>query len=411
VRRADDGSVLGYQGIVRDVTETKKLETQLRQAHKIEAIGTLAGGIAHDFNNILTAIIGYTELTREDLPEGSRMQSNMQEVLKAGIRARDLIGHIMAFSRQDEGQRRPVQIGLIVKEVLKLLRASLPTTIDIRQDIKSQSDLISGDPTEIHQVLMNLSTNAGHAMREKGGVLEVRLVDEDLDAGAASQHPDLKPGPYLTLTVSDTGCGMDPEVMERIFEPYFTTKEVGEGTGMGLAVVYGIVESHGGAVTVDSTPGKGTTFQVFFPIIQTEEVEEVGIVEPLPTGRERVLFVDDEKALVDIGKQILERLGYEVAARTSSIEALEAFKAQPHRFDLVITDQTMPNMTGEDLAKELMRIRPDISVILCTGYSHMISEDKAKAMGIRGFIMKPILRRDIAYTIRRVLDQKDEKVT
>ena len=260
-------------------------------------------------------------------------------------------------------------------------------------------------------MLMNLCTNAGHAMRQNGGVLEVRLVDEELDAGTASQHLDLKPGPYLTLTVSDTGCGMDPKVMERIFEPYFTTKEVGEGTGMGLALVHGIVESHGGAVTVDSTPGKGTTFQVFFPIIQTEEVEEAGTVEPLPTGRERVLFVDDEKVLVDIGKQILERLGYEVVARTSSIEALEAFKAQPHRFDLVITDQTMPNMTGEDLAKALMRIRPDIPVILCTGYSHMISEDKAKAMGIRAFIMKPILRHDIAYTIRRVLDQKDEKVT
>jgi len=412
------GNIVGIIGVARDFTELKwakqekeKLETQLRQAHKTEAIGTLAGGIAHDFNNILAAIIGYTELAREDVPEGSRIQSNLKEVLKAGIRAKDLIGHILTFSRQDEGQRRPLQIGLIVKEALKLLRASLPTTIDIRQDIKSQSGLISGDPTGIHQVLMNLSTNAGHAMREKGGVLEVRLVDEDLDAGAASVHPDLKPGPYLTLTVSDTGCGMDPEVMERIFDPYFTTKEVGEGTGMGLAVVHGIVESHGGAVAVDSTPGKGATFQVFFPRIKTEEVEEAGIVEPLPTGRERVLFVDDEKALVDIGKQILERLGYEVVARTSSIEALEAFKAQPHRFDLVITDQTMPNMTGEDLAKELMRIRPDIPVILCTGYSHMISEDKAKAMGIRAFIMKPILRHDIAQTIRRVLDQKDEKAT
>jgi PAS domain S-box-containing protein len=407
----ENGNTSGILGIFWDITETKqaeeermRLEAQLQQAHKMEAIGTLAGGIAHDFNNILSAIIGYAELAREDVPEGSKVQANLREVYKAGIRAKDLVQQILAFSRQSEQEQKPLRISPIIKESLKLLRASLPSTIDIRQNMGSKWDTIMAEPTQIHEVLMNLCANAGHAMREHGGVMELSLEDVDLDSRAASQSLGLRPGPYVRLTVSDTGCGIAPEILGRIFDPYFTTKEPGEGTGMGMAIVHGIVKSHGGAITVNSEPGKGTTFQVFFPSIESEQEDEVKAVKPLPTGSERVLFVDDEKALVDIGKQMLERLGYQVVARTSSIEALEAFRAQPDKFDLVITDQTMPNMTGEKLVEELMGIRLDIPIILCTGYSQMISEDKAKALGIREFVMKPIVMHDIAETIRRALD-------
>jgi CheY-like chemotaxis protein len=265
--------------------------------------------------------------------------------------------------------------------------------------------MVMGDPTQIHQVLMNLCTNATHAMREKGGALEVGLEDVDLDADAPVQYPDLKPGPHVRLTVSDTGHGLDPAVMERIFDPYFTTKDKGVGTGLGLAVVHGIVKSHGGTITVYSEVGKGTTFHVLFPRIESVDAEETEVLEPLPKGDERILFVDDEEALVKIGQQMLERLAYEVVPRTSSIEALEAFRAQPDKFDLVITDQTMPNMTGEMLAKELMGIRPDIPIILCTGYSELISKERAKAMGIREYVMKPLVIRELATTIRKVLDK------
>jgi two-component system cell cycle sensor histidine kinase/response regulator CckA len=399
------------QGIFRDVTEwkrtqeeKKKLELQLQQAYKMEAIGTLAGGIAHDFNNILAAMIGYTELARGDLPKHSRTHSNLKEVYKAGLRAKNLVQQILTFSRQRDEEKMPLRVSPIIKEALKLLRASLPATIEIRQKIPSQSDTILGDPTQIHQVLMNLCANAEYAMREHGGVLEVRLLEERLDPGAASQHLDLKPGAYVRLTVSDTGCGMDSKIVDRIFDPYFTTKELSQGTGMGLAVVHGIVKSHGGSIMVTSTPDKGTTFDVFLPRIETEQAGEADAIRLTPRGTERILFVDDERGLADIGGQILADLGYDVVARTSSVEALEAFRAQPDRFDLVITDQTMPNMTGADLAQELMQIRPDIPVILCTGYSYMISKEEAKAIGIREYVMKPIVSRDMAEVIRKVLD-------
>ncbi len=435
-----DGHITEILCIGNDITERKqaeeerkKVQAQLQQAQKMEAIGTLAGGIAHDFNNILSLIIGYTELTLNDLPEDSRAQDNMNKVFKAGERARDLVKQILAFSRYAEQEQKPVQIHLIVKEALKLLRSSLPATIEIRQNITS-TGMVLADPTQIHQVIMNLCTNAYHAMREKGGVLEVSLQNvsigdfgfrpseigstfhgagisefEDKEKQSAFRIPqseiNLDPGSYIKLTAKDTGEGMDKAVMERVFDPYFTTKEKTGGTGMGLAVVYGIVKSHGGAITVYSEPGKGSIFNVFLPRIESAEaVAKPEKITPLPMGKEQILFVDDEPFIVDIGKGMLEHLGYTVVTRTSSIEALEAFKAQPNKFDLVITDMTMPKMTGDELAKELMRIKPNSPIIICTGFSEKITEEKARAMGIRRLIMKPIVQREMAKAIREALD-------
>jgi len=397
--------------IAVDITERKqaeeervRLETQLQQAQKMEAIGTLAGGIAHDFNNILLLIMGYTELAMHDLPEDSRARDNMNRVLKASERARDLVKQILAFSRYSEQEKKPVQIHLIIKEALKLLRPTLPTTIEIRQNIASTGTVMA-DPTQMHQVMMNLSTNAYHAMLGKGGILEVSLADVELDSDFAALHLDIHPGPYIKLTVSDTGHGIEEKDIDRIFEPYYTTKAKGKGTGMGFAVVHGIVKSHGGTITVYSKPGEGTTFDVFFPRIEDVEVAaETEEAMPVPMGEERILLVDDEPAIVDIGKRMLESLGYTVVTRTSPIEALEAFKAQPDRFDLVITDMTMPKMTGDELAKKLMKIRPDIPIIVCTGFSERINEDKAKALGIRKLVLKPVVQREMANAVRKALD-------
>ena len=407
-----DGKPFAIQGIGRDITERKrseeqklKLEVQLRQAQKMEAIGSLAGGIAHDFNNILSAVIGYTEISLDQAEKGSLLQRNLKEVLKAGIRAKNLIKQILTFSRQSDQEQKPIYIKLLAKEALNLLKASLPSTIEIREKILSDSTVLS-DPTQIHQVLMNLCTNAGYAMRESGGVLEVSLTDEELDSDFAARQGDITSGSYIKLTVSDTGHGMTSEVLEKIFDPYFTTKEKGEGTGIGLSVVHGIVKECGGAITVYSEPGAGTTFNVFLPIIETKAEPQIATQKPLPTGTERVLFVDDEETLVEVARQILERLGYKVVTRTSGIEALEFFKAQPDNFDLIITDMTMPKMTGDKLARELIKIRSDIPIIICTGYSARISEESAKKMGIKAFVMKPILERAMAETVRSVLDEK-----
>ena len=405
------GNLLSYDGLISDIQERKeaeearaKLQAQLQHAQKMEAIGTLAGGIAHDFNNILFAILGYTELTRDDVPEGSLVRANLEEVIKAANRAKDLVKQILIFSRQVEQERKPMLIHLIVKEALKLLRASLPTTIEIRQNIDTKCGFVLADPTQIHQVIMNLCTNAYHAMRESGGVLEVSLDVFDIDAAFAAAHANLEEGAYLRLTVSDTGHGMDGATMERIFDPFFTTKAIGEGAGMGLATVHGIVTSYNGAVTVYSEPGEGTTFHVYLPRVDSTAVPEATATEPVPRGKERILFVDDEEQIVRFGQQMLERLGYHVTARASSVEALEAFGAEPEKFDLVITDQTMPNMTGVVLARELMRIRPDIPVILTTGFSEAVTQEKAKNMGMRECIMKPVLASDLGRAIRRVLD-------
>jgi CheY-like chemotaxis protein len=367
---------------------------------------TLAGGFAHEFNNIIGIIIGNTVIALYENMQGYSAQHNLEEVLNACLRAEDVVKQILTFSRQSEREKGPLQVSLIVQEALHLLHATLPTTIEIRKKIDNQSGTILADPTQIQQVLMNLCTNAAHAMRENSGVLEVTLTDLYIDADVAAQYPDLNPGPYVRLTVSDTGHGMEPEIIERIFDPYFTTKEPDKGSGMGLAVVHGIVKSHGGTMTVESRVGEGTIFHVFFPRLEREVTFKTEVPEHFLMGNERVLFVDDEQAMVDMGKQMLEALGYKVVAKTSSTEALEAFRAHPEKFDIVITDQTMPHITGEILAKKLMRIRSDIPIILYSGYSEVITEEKAKAMGIREFVMKPIVTRDMAETIRNVLDKK-----
>jgi len=404
-------NIISYVSIQRDITREVRLERELRQAHKMEAIGTLAGGIAHDFNNILMAIIGYTEMALYKTPEGTTpVRRDLEQVLKAGYRARDLVNQILTFSHQSDQERKVIDIVPPVKEALKLLRSSLPSTIEIRQDIAipPEKGVILADPTQIHQVLMNLCTNAAHAMRDKGGILSVSLssVETDADAYLVSRYPDLKPGPYVRLTVGDSGHGVDPSILERIFDPYFTTKGPGEGTGMGLAVVQGIVNRHGGMITVNSEIGKGTSFHALFPRIEQEIVPEDMLAEALPTGSERILFIDDEKTLVDLGKGMLESLGYSVTIKTNSLEALETFLAEPDAFDLVITDVTMPAMTGIELAKELMAIRPDIPIILCTGFSELINEKQAKEMGIQEFVMKPFVIGKHAKTIRKVLERK-----
>jgi len=382
----------------------KKLETQLRQAQKMEAIGTLAGGIAHDFNNVLYAIIGYTELSMGAVPEGSKARSNLHEVLKAADRATDMIQQILTFSRKTEKEKKPTNVQSVLKEAVKLIRTSLPSTIEIRQDIDADCDPVMADPTQIHEIIMNLGTNSYHAMRDKGGVLGITLRQEEIGSDDSKYDLDLHPGPYLKLIVEDTGHGIAGNVMGRIFDPYFTTKGVGEGTGMGLSVVHGIVKDHGGDIKVYSEPGKGTAFHVYLPVIETGTVERKIIsAGPAPTGTERILFVDDEETIVYMTQQILESLGYHVTPHTSSVEALEAFRARPDEFDLVITDMTMPNMTGAELAPRLLEIRSDIPIILCTGFSEIMDENKAKAIGIREYVMKPIVRDEIARKIRKVM--------
>ena len=309
---------------------------------------------------------------------------------------------ILAFSRQRESELVPVKISLIVNEALKLLRATLPATIKIRHNIKSHLSVLT-DPTNIHQILMNLCTNASFAMQAEGGVLEVSLNDADLDADFARQHPDVKPGKFIRLMVKDTGCGMTPEATERIFDPFFTTKKVGEGTGMGLSVVHGIIKSHGGTIIVESSPGKGSAFSVFLPAIATEVADQANQAQLVITGNERILFVDDEDFQADIGKRMLERLGYRVTTRTKSLEALDLFRQTPDGFDLVITDMTMPDMTGDVLARKLISIRPDIPIIVCTGYSERINPDIVKEIGIKEMALKPVVMKDIAQMIQRVL--------
>ncbi|MBC8393372.1 MAG: PAS domain S-box protein [Deltaproteobacteria bacterium] len=404
-----DGNPVGLRGFIIDISEKKRLEAQLLQSQKMEAIGTLAGGIAHDFNNILSPIMTHTEMALMDVLEDSPVRFSLREVLKASKRARDLVKQILAFSRQTEHESVPLKLGFIIKEALKLLRSSIPTTIEIQQKIMTGSDAILADPTQMHQVIMNLCTNAFHAMREKGGLLEVSLTDEYVDPESANQFDNLRPGSYLKLSVRDTGQGMEPDVIEKIFEPYFTTRDKGVGTGLGMAVVLGIVQDHGGSIHVQSELGKGSTFDMFLPKIDFDIAEKIEPREQIPSGNERILLVDDEVALIDAERQMLMRLGYEVVSRTSSIEALELFRVKADQFDMIITDMTMPNMTGVELAHEVKKIRPDIPIILCTGFSELINEEKAKKMGIKAFVMKPIVMREIGATIRKVMDKEKKR--
>jgi signal transduction histidine kinase len=382
----------------------KNLEERLLQAQKMEAIGTLAGGIAHDFNNILSAIFGYAELALIRAPKESQQYVHLQGVIQASHRAKELVKQILTFSRQHEHEKKPVQITPIVKESLKFLRVSLPANIQIREHIKDGAGIIMADPTEIHRVLMNLCTNAFHAMSAKGGILDVEICSIEVNEDFAAQNPDLSAGNYLRLTVSDTGCGMKSDVLARIFDPYFSTKAKEHGTGLGLSVVHGIVKSHGGAITVYSEPDRGTTFRIYFPAVEAEIGVRSHPDDSVPTGGERILFVDDEKAITNVSSQILKRLGYKVEARTNSVEALELFRSRPDLFDLVITDLTMPNMTGDELARELTLIRPDIPIILCSGFSTGIIEKNSRPKTIRAVLMKPLVLHQMAKVIREVLE-------
>ncbi len=404
-----EGRVSGIMSVMMDITERNRLEAQLRQAQKLEAIGTLAGGIAHDFNNILAAIIGYTELSLQRLSASDPIGRNLEEVRRASMRAKDLVKQILSFSRMMEREERLVlDVVPVMKEGIRFIRASLPTSIELSVDIPKTPMMVMANPTHMHQILLNLCTNASHAM-EEGGLLKVGLSEIRTDSSMRLHVPGLHEGRYIQLSVSDTGHGMDKAVMERIFDPYFTTKQVGKGSGLGLAVVHGIVKRYGGAIRVQSERGKGALFEIFIPVADStarvENNERVGIVKG---DGQRILLVDDEQALVEVGQAILSRLGYEVVATTTdSVAALELFRREPGSFDLIITDYTMPHMTGLDLSKEILSIKPEMPIILCTGFSEKISEQVAKEAGIRELAMKPVTLQSLSEMIQKALFQSE----
>ncbi|MBI9089012.1 MAG: response regulator [Desulfobacterium sp.] len=386
--------------------EKTELQTQLQQAHKMESIGTLAGGIAHDFNNILFPILGYTEILLADVPGDSPFKKSLQAIHAGALRASDLVKQILTFSRQDNHTQKPMKAQPVIREALKLIRSTIPTTIAIKQDIKKDCGIINADPTQIHQIVMNLTTNAYHAM--DGGVITVGLREVALGE-PDTVRMDVKPGIYACLTVADTGTGMPKAVEDKIFFPFFTTKKKGKGTGMGLAVVHGIVKSMHGGIRVDSEPGRGTDIHIYFPVVKRYSEKQPATPKgSVKMGSEHILLVDDEEAIISMEKKMLSRLGYQVTARTSSIEALEAFRSTPDRFNLVITDMAMPNMAGDTLAAALIAIRPNIRVLLCTGFSEELSGEKMTELGIKGLIMKPILMKDLSWKIREALDHPGE---
>ncbi|MBM9615939.1 PAS domain S-box protein [Desulfobulbus rhabdoformis] len=406
----DKGHVDHYVAMFQDITtrkhteeKTKTLRTQLLQSQKLEAIGTLAGGIAHDFNNILAAVIGYTDMAKEMTEPGTPLARDLDQVLKAGHRAKDLVRQILVFSRQNETEPINLMPANIIKEVIKLLRPTLPSTIEIKQKISPKAGPIHMDPTQLHQILMNICTNAFHAMEELGGTLAISLRNVTFTQKDLPNSLQAKPGSYVELLVGDTGSGIPASIRDRIFDPFFTTKDLGKGTGMGLSIVHGIVTGYNGFIHLNSTPGEGTTFQVYLPLASASENENGEADAPIPGGTEHILFVDDEEVLVDMVQNMLERLGYKVSVRTNGSEALAAFREDPDRFDLIITDQTMPGMTGIELAQRILSLKPEMPIILCTGYSTLISEEEAKAHGIREFALKPLTKKDLALLIRQVL--------
>jgi len=405
--RSQLGDKVINQSIYRDITsrkiaeaEQRQLELKLQQAQKMEAIGTLAGGIAHDFNNILAAILGYAEMAKEDSEPESKASKELDRVIEAGNRAAELVKQILAFSRQSVSEPVPLNPEYLIKETIKLLRPSLPSTITINHQSQSSTCTIIADPTQIHQLLMNLCTNAFHAMEQTGGVLSISLKIQELASSELQQYPNIKPGQFVVLSVSDTGPGVPSQIRDRIFDPYFTTKAVGKGTGMGLAIVHGIATALGGFVTCESNLGQGSVFRVFFPAIKLSIPPKIESIDVIPTGNEHVLFVDDEEMLAELGKTMLESLGYHVTLCTDSIAALSLFREQPDKFDFLVTDQTMPGMTGFDFARNVLQIRPNFPIILCTGYSNIIDENSAKKVGIKKFIMKPVTKKELAESLK-----------
>ncbi|MDM8535301.1 cache domain-containing protein [Desulfobacterales bacterium HSG17] len=402
-----EGAIINFVAVKRDITDMIAMEEKLRQSQKMETIGTFAGGIAHDFNNILFPIVGHTEMLLDDITEQSPLYDSLVEIMNGAMRARNLVKQIVTFSRQNRNEVKLVKIQSVIKEALKLIRSTIPATISIKQDFQTHPMIIKADPIQIHQVVMNLATNAYHAMEDTGGILEVGLEQIELDQQDRLKS-GLKTGIYACLTIGDTGIGIDSQSKGRIFDPFFTTKEPGKGTGMGLSVVHGIVKKIGGDIQVNSEPGKGTEFHVYLPMEMSHALPKNSkISDPIQGGTERILLVDDEKAIAIMEKRMLERLGYQVVSHTSSLDALETFRADPSKFDIVITDNSMPNLSGDQLASELITIRADIPVLLCTGFSGKISDDKIEAMGIRGFLMKPVVRKELVRKLREVLDNKE----
>ena len=401
-----NGKTVKLIGIFHDITEIKDIETQLRQSHKMESIGTITGGIAHDFNNILGIILGNTELALDDVPEWNPAHSNLEEIKTAGLRATNIVRQLLSFSRKTDQKLEPIEIALVIKDALNFLRSTIPTTIDIEQDIQITNETILADPTQINQIIMNLCINASHAMEETGGAIKVIEKKVSLDNTSAKAYPELSPGEHIMIQVSDTGKGVDPDIIDRIFDPYFTTKKVGKGSGMGLSVVHGIVKNHSGTITVDSNPGIGTRFSILFPLATEKPMAETKTSEELSKGNETILFVDDEISIIKMVQRMIERLGYKVETATTPQDALDRFLLNPDYFDMVITDMTMPQMTGVKLSEKLMEIRPGIPIIICTGHSALVDEEKAKELGLAEYVMKPINMQEISQSIRKVLDRK-----
>lgn len=387
--------------------EKKKFELWHLQTQKIEAVGTLASGIAHEFNNILWIINGNIELAENTIPQGNPARYHIEQVEEACARAKDLVMQIISFTKPSDQNMEPLKISLVVKEFFRLIRSSLPTTIKIQLNTSIENDIVMADLTQMNQSLMNLCTNAYYAMKDKGGILEVNILNIDIEDDDIDLYKNLTPGKYILITISDTGHGIKPEFMEKIFDPFFTTKTENDSTGMGLSVVHGIIKNHGGAITVQSNDGKGTVFNIFLPcIIEKEFQEPITQKQLISTNHEKILFVDDDKAIVDAAKRILERLGYEVTTALNGTEALKFFKSAPHPFDVIITDMTMPDFTGVDLAKKILKIASDTSIILCTGFSTAINPQKAINLGFKDFLLKPVTKNKIAETIRKVIDKK-----